>query len=162
MKDTVRPLPHQTLPRRSLPLLDRVGATGSLLCAIHCALLPLLIVLLPSLGIAAWLGEDFERGFVLFVTLLGVFTLGWGYRRHRQVRPLGLLLPGFAALWTGVLYTPLHHALLPHAITMTLGGMMVGLAHLTNLRLNHAFNQQAFNHQVLNQDGHVHDATCVR
>lgn len=161
MKDTVRLLPRQTLPRRPLPLLDRVGATGSLLCAIHCALLPLLIVLLPSLGIAAWLGEDFERGFVLFVTLLGVFTLGWGYRRHREVRPLGLLLPGLVALWIGVLYAPLHHALLPHAITMTLGGTLVGLAHLTNLRLNHAFHQRTLNQQAFGQDGHVHDATCV-
>ena len=70
----------------------------------------------------------------------------WGYRRHRAVRALGLLLPGLAVLWLGVLYAPLHHALLPHAVAMTFGGTLVGLAHLANLRLNH---------------GHVHDATCV-
>ena len=29
-------------------LLDRLGATGPLLCAIHCALLPVLIGLLPA------------------------------------------------------------------------------------------------------------------
>ena len=143
MKDTVRPLPKL---RHPTPLLDRLGATGSLLCAIHCALLPLLIALLPSLGIAAWLGEGFEQGFVVFATLLGVFTLAWGYRRHRAVRALWLLLPGLAALWIGVAYAPLHHALVPHAIVMTFGGTMVGLAHLANLRLNH---------------GHVHDASCV-
>ena len=106
----------------------------------------MVIALLPSLGLAAWLGEDFERGFVLFATLLGTFTLLWGYRRHREVRALGLLLPGLAVLWFSVLYAPLHHALVPHAITMTLGGTLVGLAHLANLRLNH---------------GHVHDATCA-
>src|SRR5689334_24445192 len=83
--------------RRLAPLLDRLGATGSLLCAVHCAVLPLLIALLPSLGIATWLGEDFERGFVLFASLLGLFTLIWGYRRHRAVRALGLLVPGLAA-----------------------------------------------------------------
>ena len=83
--------------RRSL---DRLGATGSLLCAIHCALLPLVIALLPSLGIATWLGDGFERGFVVFATLLGLFTLIWGYRRHRAVRALGLLLPGLATLWS--------------------------------------------------------------
>jgi len=132
------------LPRRSL--LDRVGATGSLVCAVHCALLPLLIAALPSLGVAAWLGEGFERVFVVFATLLGLFSVVWGYRRHRAVRALGLLLPGLAVLWLGNLYAPLHHALLPHAIAMTLGGTLVGLAHLANLRLNH---------------GHVHDATCT-
>ena len=132
------------LPKRSL--LDRVGATGSLVCAVHCALLPLLIAALPSLGVAAWLGEGFERVFVVFATLLGLFSVVWGYRRHRAVRALGLLLPGLAVLWLGNLYAPLHHALIPHAIAMTFGGTLVGLAHLANLRLNH---------------GHVHDATCA-
>ena len=152
MRDAVRPRQARPQPaRRPHPLLDRLGATGSLLCAIHCALLPLVIALLPALGIAAWLGEGFERGFVLFATLLGLFTLVWGYRRHHVVRALGLLLPGLAILWFSVLYAPLHHALLPHAITMTLGGTLVGWAHLANLRLNHASNQP----------GHVHDATCA-
>ena len=127
-------------------LLDRLGATGSLLCAIHCALLPALIALLPSLGIAAWLDDGFERGFVAFATLLGLSTLVWGYRRHRAVRALWMLLPGLAALWLGTGYEPLHHAVVPHAIVMTLGGTLVGMAHLANLRLNH---------------GHVHDARCV-
>lgn len=142
MKDTVRPL-IATAP--ATPTLDRLGATGSLVCAIHCALLPLVIALLPSLGIALWLGEGFEQGFVLFASLLGLSTLVWSYRRHRAVRALGLLIPGLAALWLGVFYTPLHHAVVPHAVVMTFGGTLVGLAHLANLRLNH---------------GHVHDATC--
>ena len=132
--------------RRPAPLLDRLGATGSLLCAIHCALLPLLIAILPSLGIATWLGEDFERGFVLFASLLGLFTLIWGYRRHRAVRALGMLVPGLSALWLGVAFAPLHETVVPHALVMTLGGTLVGLAHLANLRLTHA---------------HVHDAHCA-
>ncbi len=147
MKTIARP----EFERPPLPLLDRLGATGSLLCAIHCAVLPLLIVLLPSLGIAAWLGAGFELGFVAFVTLLGLFTLAWGYRRHRAMRALGLLLPGLAALWLGVLYAPLHHDMIPHAITMTLGGILVGTGHIANLRLNHAINGQ----------DHQHDGTCV-
>jgi hypothetical protein len=126
--------------------LDRFGAMGSLVCALHCALLPVVIAALPSLGIASWLSDGFERGFVLFATLLGVFSLLWGYRRHRVVRALGLLLPGLAILWLGVLYQPLHETVVPHAVAMTLGGTLVGLGHLVNLRLNH---------------GHVHDASCA-
>ena len=145
--NVMKAVPSQTPPPGATrSLLDRLGATGSLVCAIHCALLPLLISALPSLGVAAWLGDDFERGFVLFATLLGLFSVVWGYRRHGAVRALSLLLPGLAALWTGVLYAPLHHALVPHAIAMTLGGTLVGLAHVANLRLNH---------------GHVHDASCA-
>ena len=130
--------------RTTRSMLDRLGAFGSLLCAIHCALLPVVIAVLPSLGIAVWLGEGFERGFVLFATMLGLFSVVWGDRRHGAVRALSLLLPGLAILWTGVLYEPLHHAVIPHAIAMTIGGTLVGMAHLANLRLNH---------------GHVHDGS---
>lgn len=132
-------------PRR-LQLLDRIGATGSLLCAIHCALLPLLIALLPSLGVALWLGDSFEAVFVTFASVFGFSVLMWSYRRHRAMRALSLLLPGLLALWLAVLYAPLHHSVVPHAVVMTFGGTLVGLAHLINLRLNH---------------GHVHDACCT-
>ena len=125
---------------RSHRLLDRLGAAGSLLCAIHCALLPLAIAM-PSAGsIAKWLGDGFEFGFVVFASCVGVFSLVWGYRRHGAVRALGLLLTGLAVLWLGILYAPLHHAAIPHALTMTLGGTLVGLAHLANLRLVHVHN----------------------
>ena len=127
-------------------LLDRLGATGSLLCAIHCALLPVLIALLPSLGISAALAPSLEVGFVLFATLFGLAVLVSSYRRHRALRALGLLIPGLLVLWVGILYAPLHHSVVPHAVAMTFGGTLVGLAHLANLRLTH---------------GHVHDASCA-
>jgi hypothetical protein len=126
-------------PHQRHRLLDRLGATGSLLCAVHCALL-------PSLGIATWLDNGFEQGFVVFASLLGLFTMVQGYRRHRAVRALWLLVPGLVALWSGIGFEPLHHDAILHAVTMTFGGTLVGLAHLANLRLSH---------------GHVHDATCA-
>ncbi|QDH69537.1 MerC domain-containing protein [Marilutibacter alkalisoli] len=126
--------------------LDRIGAAGSLLCAAHCALVPIMIATLPSLGVSGWFDDSFELAFVIFATALGLFSVAWGYRRHRAVRALSLLVPGLFVLWLGVLYRPLHEALLPHAVAMTFGGTLVGLAHLANLRLNH---------------GHVHDASCA-
>lgn len=127
-------------------LLDRIGAYGSVLCAVHCALMPVAIALLPSVGLAVLGSTAFEVGFVLFASLIGLFSLVWGYRRHRAMRALSLLLPGLLLLWTAVLYAPLHQSLVPHAVAMTLGGTLIGLAHLANLRLNH---------------GHVHDAGCA-
>lgn len=127
-------------------MLDRFGATGSLICALHCALIPLVLAGIPSLGLSVWLGNGVEQVFVLFVSLLGVFSLALGYRRHRTFRALGFLLAGLAALWAGLLYAPLHESVVPHAVAMTFGGTLVGVAHLLNLRLNH---------------GHVHDASCA-
>lgn len=127
-------------------LLDRFGATGSMICAVHCALTPVLLAAIPSLGLSVWLADGFERGFVAFVTVVGLFSLLWGYRRHRTFRALSLLLVGLAVLWAGVYYPPLHHPVVAHAVVMTLGGTLVGLAHIVNLRLNH---------------WHIHDASCT-
>ena len=127
-------------------LLDRFGATGSLLCAVHCAVIPMLLALAPSLGLSLWLSDGVEGAIVVFVSVLGLFSLVWGYRRHGAMRALGLLVPGLVLLWAGVLIDRLHHDPVPHAIVMTLGGLLVGVAHLVNLRLNHV---------------HVHDASCA-
>lgn len=136
-------------PRR-LQLLDRIGATGSLVCALHCAVLPLLIAALPAFGVALWLGDGVEAVFITFASLFGVAVLAWSYRRHRILRALALLVPGLAALWAAILYAPLHHSVLPHALVITTGGALVGLAHLVNLRLNHGY-----------QHGHRHGVRCV-
>jgi len=140
------PLLEVMPPNPFRQFLDRFGAAGSLLCAIHCALLPALLALAPSLGLSFWLGDGVEQSVVVFVTFLGLFSLIWGYRRHRAMHALALLLPGLALLWAGLLHSGLHHAPVPHAVVMTLGGVLVGLAHVVNLRLNHQ---------------HVHDASCA-
>src|SRR3546814_18846789 len=89
--------------------LDRFGATGSLICAVHCALLPLVLAALPSLGLSEWLGDGFELAFVVFATSVGVFSLVYGYRRHRRIRALGVLLAGLALRWAGLVFSPLPH-----------------------------------------------------
>ena len=125
--------------------LDRFGATGSLLCAVHCAVLPLVLAAAPSLGLSFWLGDGVEMTIVVFVTLLGLSSLVMGYLRHRAGHALAFLIPGLLLLWLGILVPPLHHVALTHAIVMTIGGTLVGVSHLVNLRLNHS---------------HVHDVTC--
>ena len=137
---------YRMSPGKRHQLLDRIGATGALVCAVHCALLPVLIALLPTLGVAALLAPTLEMAFVLFATLFGLAVLAWSYRRHRTARALALLVPGLLVLWIGVLYPPLHHSVVPHALAMTVGGTLVGLAHIANLRLNRC---------------HVHDAHCA-
>ena len=118
-------------------LVDRFGAAGSLLCAVHCAVLPLALALVPSLGLAFLMRDGVELAVVVFVTGLGLSSLWMGYRRHHVLRALLLLGLGLGALWAGLAYPPLHHSRVPHAVVMTLGGVLVALAHLLNLRLNH-------------------------
>ncbi|MEO7072934.1 MAG: MerC domain-containing protein, partial [Rhodanobacter sp.] len=54
---------------------DRVGATASFLCAVHCAALPFVLALLPFVGLGFLADHRFERGFVLFACVLGGIAL---------------------------------------------------------------------------------------
>ncbi|AXI84165.1 MerC domain-containing protein [Xylella taiwanensis] len=119
--------------------LDHFGATGSLLCAVHCAVLPLLLVIAPTSGLLLWFGDEVEQMIVLSVTLLGLFSLVLSYFQHRAWHALGILLPGLTLLWLGLLYKPLHYAPTIHAVTMAIGGTLIGIAHAVNLHLNHSY-----------------------
>lgn len=120
----------------ALELSDRVGMVGAGLCALHCALLPLLVALLPALGISLGGWGDLDQAFVLFASVLGISTVTVGYRRHRERGAVGLLCGGLLLLWVGS-FTPLHDHGWGHAGLMTAGGILLALAHLQNLRLGH-------------------------
>lgn len=116
---------------------DRLGATGSFLCAIHCALGPVLLSLLPTASLGVLWSEGFESAFTVFATALGMTALALGYRRHRRVHAWPILLLGLCALWADTVYQPLHTQVLPHAVVMATGALLVALAHVVNLRLAH-------------------------
>lgn len=133
-------------PRRVHRWVDSFGSISALVCAIHCALLPFVLALLPALGLGVLATTGFEYGYVAFATVLALSSLWLGYRRHRVYRALAFLVPGLLAVWGGILVPELHENTIVHAITMTFGGTLIAVAHLINLRLTH---------------GHVHDASCA-
>lgn len=114
-------------------VLDRIGTVGSLLCAVHCAALPLLLAVAPAIGIGL-ANHDFEIGFVAFACLLGLTSLMLGYRRHRHARALALLVPGIVLLCVGVSIEGRTGMAIAHASAMAGGGILVALAHWLNLR----------------------------
>jgi hypothetical protein len=125
-------------PRRgALAWGDRVGVLGSVLCALHCALLPLLIAALPALGLGGLDLVDLDQGFTVFASLLGVSTLAAGYRRHRAFHAWAALIPGLAMIWIAS-FSSLHDHSLGHVLLMVSGGLMIAAAHAINLRLSHA------------------------
>jgi hypothetical protein len=128
---------------------DRVGATASFLCAIHCALLPFVLALLPLLGLEFLADHRFERVFVLCACVLASFVLVRGYRRHRQSLPLRLAAPALALLLLGVIYID-GSLLILHSVLVTCGGLLLATAHFVNLRLDSR-----------NGDTHVHGPQCA-
>lgn len=69
--------------------LDFIGIGASLACAIHCALLPLLLTTLPLFGMNIIENEVFEYFMIFLAFLIGAVSLYHGYRRHHHsYRPL--------------------------------------------------------------------------
>jgi len=133
--DAVHPLPNR---RTSAHLADRIGAAASFLCALHCAALPLVLGVLPALGLGFLADHMFERIFIACATGFALTVVLYAYRRHRDPRALALLVPGLLLLWTGGFLLDGHSLIGLHAMLVTIGGGCVALAHMTNLRLQQA------------------------
>ena len=115
---------------------DRVGMWASFLCAVHCALLPLAMAVLPTLGLSVVGRVDIDQAFVVFATVLAIVSLAVGYRRHRAFLAWLLLAPGLVLVWANA-FSPLHDHSLWHAVMMAAGGLLIAVAHLVNYRLSH-------------------------
>ncbi len=110
---------------------DRFGITASALCAVHCAVMPLVVTSLPLWGLA-FLAESWVEGMVIGLSMaVAGLSLGISYyRHHKNVRPAGLLLAGFLLIGAAHYVQPaLEQLLLP------LGGVCIAFAHMINLRL---------------------------
>jgi hypothetical protein len=126
--------------------VDSLGSVGATLCAVHCALLPVALALLPVVGLGILASREFEIGFVMFATTLAVASLWHGYRRHRAYHAFAVLIPGLMALWAGLFVPGIHESIIAHAVAMSIGGSLVAVAHLVNMRLS---------------QGHVHPEHCA-
>jgi hypothetical protein len=130
------PAPARVSSRRFAVLVDRVGATASLLCAVHCMLLPFVLALLPLIGLGFLAGHTFERIFVACAAALASASILVAYRRHRHPHALFLMIPGIVLLLFGVAIN-LDVRVLLHTASVVTGGLLVASAHVTNLVLAH-------------------------
>lgn len=119
------------IPQNILGKLDKLGMTASTACAIHCALVPLLISFLPLWGLSFLAEEWVELGMIGLAVILGLMSLGFSYmRHHRRGLPLLILSAGFVLVFTGHFFGTemLEPVLIP------LGGFIIAAAHFANWR----------------------------
>ncbi len=120
--------------RGVLPCLDASGASASTLCAIHCALTPMLASLLPAMGLGFLAGERTEIALLSLSAVLGVTSLGLGFRSHRSIRALVVLAAGLCLLSSGRIAEGWECE--PIGMPLVVGGgLTVAASHLWNRRL---------------------------
>ena len=78
---------------------DALGIGTSILCAIHCALLPVLLSTLPVFGIDIIHNLFFEWGMIALAFVVGSYSLFHGYiKHHHSLKPFLIFSLGFIFL----------------------------------------------------------------
>jgi MerC mercury resistance protein len=78
---------------------DALGIAASVACAIHCAVLPLLMSSLPILGINIINNVFFEYGMILLAAAIGIYSLMHGFKKHHhQYTPIIIFSIGIVLL----------------------------------------------------------------
>ena len=109
---------------------DALGVSATVACAIHCAVLPLLLSSLPLFGINILNNIFFETGMILLALVVGTYSLSHGYRKHHHHHlPLILFITGISLLFLKQIIDELHIWLLIPAVVFIIS------AHYLNWRL---------------------------
>ena len=108
---------------------DALGITASLACAIHCAVLPLVLSSLPVFGVNIIDNLAFEYFMILVALCIGCYSLWHGYRKHHQsTAPLFLFALGISLLVAKQVWHSYQLWLLPFAV------LLIIASHLMNYR----------------------------
>lgn len=116
---------------RPLPLVDGIAVSASLLCLVHCLVLPLLAVSLPALGLFVTHSLLVHALLLGLALPLGLWALARG-RRRAGWWPLALGIAGFTLMGAALLSTALTEGWLTVA-----GVSLVAIAHWRNWRAGH-------------------------
>jgi len=112
--------------------IDKFGVVASLICAVHCSVLPIITSLLPLSGLSFFEKPAVEFGFIGTSLIIALYSLIPSYLKvHRSITPSLIVLFGFSLISFGHL-SNLEYL---EAYTSTLGGISIALAHVLNIAL---------------------------
>ena len=111
---------------------DTMGIATSVLCAIHCALLPVIMTTLPVFGINIIHNAFFEWGMIALAFLVGIYSLYHGFiKHHHSYLPFLIFSVGFLFLILKQLIPFMEYYFLAIAVCLII------TAHYYNYRLCH-------------------------
>jgi hypothetical protein len=120
--------------------LDVLGGVVSVVCAIHCAVLPVLISVLPFPLLAGVLsfvpavlrpGSGFDLVALPAAVVLAVASFSWGFSLHRRGYIFALPFAAVSLIGSGWLWAPPR---LPDFFVVT-GALVLAAGHILNRRL---------------------------
>jgi uncharacterized membrane protein YfcA len=114
---------------------DKLAIGLSTVCAVHCLLLPILLVALPAVAATSLGDESFHQWMLVAVLPTSLIALFTGCRRHRNNRVLSMGILGLAVL---TITAFLGHELFGETgevIASLFGASLIAFSHYRNHRL---------------------------
>lgn len=116
--------------------LDSIGLTASVVCAIHCALLPLFLLALTFYGLKFVVGPLLEYSLISISVIIGLFTFSHGYRNHhKSLIPIVIFLTGLCIIFSShsLFHESAHGTgFSPEYIFSPIGAILIGAGHFLN------------------------------
>ena len=121
--------------------MSKFGFWSSFICAIHCTLLPLVLILIPTSGVYLFINETFELVFLLVSLVINIANLCFGYKMHKSNKALAILASGLFIFLVGrLLHKHNHDHFIQYDLFnlfMIVGGFMMATSSLINSKLCH-------------------------
>ena len=111
---------------------DRFGAALGFLCAIHCVTVPLLMGVLPSLGLEFLADGAVDLVIVAIATVFAATAAVLGYRQHGERRVVAGFAGAVALLIAAQFFGEENIA---GRVVSIAGGLTLAVTHLVNMRL---------------------------
>jgi drug/metabolite transporter superfamily protein YnfA len=116
---------------RILRHLDVIGSVISTACALHCLLLPVLILVLPFVGLAFILDESFEMLLLIAAIAIAFSSFLWGTKTHGEVYVFYFLAIALVCFFL----SRLHSLEVYERFLVAGGGIFLVIGHLINRKL---------------------------
>lgn len=125
---------------------DKLAIGLSALCAIHCLVLPLLLVMIPSLVSLNLHDEAFHFWLAMAIFPSSIFALTLGCRKHKRYQLLVIGGIGLMSLMLALVLGESHISEFGEKALTLLGGGFVALAHWLNYSMCRAPDHQTCEH----------------
>jgi hypothetical protein len=120
--------------------VDKIGMVSSLSCAIHCTIMPLLVTMMPIIGLSLLATEEFEWMLLVGSAVMGILSLCFGFKKHKSFKALSFLSTGLVLIVIGRLTHHHYHTLKIfhldlYVLFLLSGGLLVSFSHWLNNKL---------------------------
>ena len=117
---------------------QQYGLYASLLCAVHCTVLPFFLIFIPTIGLTLFINDLFEWIMLSVSLLINLTTICYGYTKHKSLKAVMLL-------GIGIILTLVSHLLNKHNhdhfefnlynLFIILGGVSICFSNFLNHKL---------------------------